>query len=113
MGRLKALIVIFAIVAGVYVGNKVIPVYYNNYAFQNELDTVALNESYSQRTETQLRDVVARIAGEYNIPVTADQIVVRRNGRDLSISTEYTIHIDVPIHPFDLSFAPASKNHVP
>jgi hypothetical protein len=35
---------------------------------------------------------------------------VQRAGNDLSVSAEYDVHIDIPIHPFDLHFKAETKN---
>ncbi len=35
---------------------------------------------------------------------------VQRAGNDLTVNAEYDVHIDIPIHPFDLHFTPSTKN---
>ncbi len=110
MNRLKALFGLFVLVAAVYVGWKVVPPYFNNYQFEDAVQSEALLNSYSTKSEADIRNTLAAKAREYDIPLTADQINVLRNGSELSIWAEYTVHLDLPFYPLDLKFHPATKN---
>jgi hypothetical protein len=48
-------------------------------------------------------------AQEYDIPITADKINIVRGMGAMTISTDYTVHVDLPVHPLDLAFHPSSK----
>ena len=110
MIRLKALLTILIACGCIYVGSKVAPAYYTYYRFQSDLEQAGMAESYSTRSEAEIQESVAARGRDYGIPLKLDQIRVRRTGDELSISAEYTIHFDLPIYPFDLRFAPATKN---
>lgn len=110
MGRLKSLITIIVVAAAIYTSYKVVPVFYNNYSFQNELENTVLVESYVSRPERQIQELVAAKAAALNIPISPEEVVVRRDGMQLTISTEYSVHIDIPIWPFDLKFSPSTQN---
>jgi hypothetical protein len=110
MIRLKALLTILIVGGGIYVGSKVGPAYYTYYQFQSDLEQAAVTESYSSRSEAQIQESVMARGRDYGIPLRLEQIRVRRDGNELSISAEYTIHFDLPIYPFDLKFAPMTKN---
>ena len=109
MIRLRALLTILIVGSGIYVGSKVAPAYYTFYQFQSDLEQAAMVESYSTRPEAAIQESVAARGRDYGIPLRLDQIRVRRNGDELSISAEYTVHLDFPIYPFDLTFTPATK----
>jgi len=96
--------------SAVYVGSKVAPVYYTYYQFQSDLEQAAMVESYTTRSEADIQQSVATRGRDYGIPLRLEQIRVRRAGNEISISAEYTIHVDLPIHPIDLKFAPSTKN---
>lgn len=113
MSRLRALLTILIVGSAIYVGSKVAPAYYTNYQFQSDLEQVAMTASYTTNSEAAIQESVAARGRDYGIPLKVDQIRVRRSGNDLSISAEYTIHFDIPIYPFDLSFNPKTKNHQP
>jgi hypothetical protein len=110
MIRLRALLTILIVGGGIYVGSKVAPAYYTYYQFQSDLEQAAITESYTTRSEANIQESVAARGRDYGIPLRLEQIRVRRSGNELSISTEYTIHIDLPIYSFDLKFAPMTKN---
>ncbi len=110
MIRLKSLLIILIVGGGIYVGSKVAPVYYTYYQFQSDLEQAAMTESYTTRSEADIQQSVATRGRDYGIPLRLEQIRVRRAGNELSISTEYTIHLDFPVYPFDLKFAPSTKN---
>ena len=108
--RLKALVWILAAVCAVYIGFQLVPVWYANYQFQNDIEQVALVESYASRSEAEIQESVAARARTYGIPINAEQVRVQRDGSQLMIWTEYTVHIDLPVYPFDVKFRPSTKN---
>lgn len=110
MARLKSIIGILVVAVGIYMVWKIAPAYYNNYQFQSYIDDQAKLESYSARTEPDIAAAVAKQANDYDISLTAEQIRVQKTNDGVTIATQYTIHIDIPIHPFDITFTPESKN---
>ncbi len=110
MKSIKALFGLFVVVAGFYVSWKVIPPYFNNYQFQDELESQARLNSYTTKSEQEIRDIVIKKAREFDIPLQDQQVTVQRAGSELSISADYTIHVDLPVYPLDLHFTPGSKN---
>ena len=111
MKTLKLLILLAVIGAGVYVGALVIPVYWSYYQFQDAIDSEARIQTYTQKSEDDIRQSMWKKAQQLELPLTkAEEIKVERTQGSVSISTAYTVHIDIPVHPFDLSFQPQSQN---
>ncbi|MBV9610111.1 MAG: hypothetical protein JO187_11185 [Acidobacteria bacterium] len=110
MNRIKSLFGLLVLIATAYLGWKVLPPFFSNYRFEDACESEALLNSYSNKSETEIRNTLAAKARDYDIPLSADQINVTRNGNELAIWADYTVHIDVPVMPFDLSFHPATKN---
>jgi len=110
MKQLKALLGLAVVLAAFYVAFKVMPPYYFQLQFQNEVEEEARQQSYSTKSEAEIRDIILRKAVENNIPATADQIQVRRNGAAVEINVDYVVHVDLPVYPFDLNFHVESKN---
>ena len=110
MNRLKSLFGLFLLIAVVYVSWKALPPYFSNYRFEDACESEALINSYSNKSEVEIRNTLAAKARDYDIPLTADQINVTRNGNELSIWADYTVHVDLPFMPLDLTFHPATKN---
>jgi len=110
MKMLKSLIGLGVVVAIFYVAFKLMPVYFNEYQFEDSLEQIARYSAFQQnKTEDDIRTEVMKKAREFDIPVQSEQININRNGTNLVISTEYNMHIDLPMYPLDLKFKPSSK----
>src|SRR5579864_6347600 len=110
MQRLKALIGIFIVVAVFYLAWKIMPPYIEEYQFQQEIQSIARNNEYSPLDENGIRDQVKRKIAEIGVPVNPETVVIQKNGFDVTIGTNYSVHIDAIMVPFDLTFHPATKN---
>jgi hypothetical protein len=110
MKSLKPVIGVLLVVAAFYAAWLLLPPYINNYQFQDDLTNEALINSYSNKSELDIRNTLAKKAADYGIPLKAEQIHVQRSGAELSIWADYSVHIDLPGFPLDLNFHPATKN---
>lgn len=110
MQRLKTLIGVFIVVAFFYLLWKIMPPYIEEYQFQQEIQSIARNNEYSPLDENGIRDQVKRKINDIGVPVNPDSLVIQKNGTDVIIGTNYTVHIDAVLYPFDLTFHPATKN---
>ena len=117
MGTIKLVIGLLVIVASVYMGAELIPVYYANYEFQDLIKTEATLETYTTKPEAEIQDTIFKKAQELQIPLTKDQIKVARHGTtgtgSLSIRAPYIVHVDLPGYPLDLNFDASTENHSP
>lgn len=110
MKNVKAFLGIFVVLAMVYVAFKLVPPYFNNFQFQDAIESEArLAANSPTRTEQEIREIVAKRAAEYDVPLTIDQINVQRSGSEVQIWAKYTIHVELPGYPVDLKFEPATK----
>ncbi|MCI0353515.1 MAG: DUF4845 domain-containing protein [Acidobacteria bacterium] len=110
MKSIKALAGVGVVVAMVYVAFLLVPPYFNNYQFQDAIESEARLASYGNKSEQEIREIIAKKAVEYSVPLTADQINVQRSGNEVQISARYTIHVDLPGYPLDLKFEPGTKS---
>ena len=114
MGTLKAFIGIGAIVLAIYVSWMLIPPYFANYQFEDDLKSVAINNTYGTRTEDDIKDVIIGKAKAYDIPLTKEQVKVVKSGPvnagSLSLDVDYSVHVDLPGYPVDLHFHPSTAN---
>ena len=114
MRTLKLLVALGVIAVGVYLGFELVPPFFANYQFQDAIQNEAVLQSYSNKSEDEIRDTIFKKAQDLNIPIQEDHIVVQRVGTggsgSLAISAPYTVHIDLPYYPLDLEFRPASKS---
>jgi hypothetical protein len=111
---LKLLVALGAIAIGVYVGFQLVPPFFANYQFQDAIQNEAVLQSYSNKTEDEIRSTIYKKAQDLEIPIREDQINVQRVGSggsgSLAISVTYTVHVALPYYPLDLEFRPASKS---
>jgi hypothetical protein len=114
MGTIKMFLGVFVIVGGLYVAIKVVPPYFNNYEFQDSIKDEATRDSYSPKTEDDIRKAVLKKAQQYDIPLTEDGIQVQRQGNQYSgtviIRAPYVVHVDLPGYPMDLHFEASTEN---
>lgn len=111
MKQLKAFLGLAIVVVGFYLAWVLIPPYYNNYSFQDELDNEARSAVYNQQmTEDDVRKALAKTAQDLNIPLTPDDIHVQKSNGNISIWTEYTISVSTPVKTIDLKFSASTKD---
>ncbi len=111
MKTLKSLLGLCILGSALYAAWLVFPVYFANYQLEDAMDSAA-RFGYMDRSKTDqdIRDSVLKEARSLNIPIQPEQIQVQRTGTELLVWGDYTVHVDMPVHPFDLHFQPASKN---
>jgi hypothetical protein len=106
---------LFFIVALIFVGLKIVPVYFGNYSFKDFVEDESRRASYSPAsTEETVRDEVFKKAQEYEIPLTKEQIKVSKGSggglQAVVISADYDVHVDLMVTSTDLHFSVASQN---
>jgi|SRR5450432_2736276 hypothetical protein len=114
MGSLKLLFGIFLIVGGMYAAFKLMPPYFENYQFQDAVKDEATHDTYSPKTESDIRDSIYKRAQELDIPVKLEGIHVQRQGSQYNgvviIRVPYVVHVDFPGYPVDLNFVVSTEN---
>jgi hypothetical protein len=111
MEKVKALIGLLVVVGGFYYAWNMIPPYFHNSQFQDDLDDVVRIATYTSRTDDELKAVVLKKAQLRDIVVKEDQVKITRfSGGGLGITVRYHVHVDMIVHPTDLDFTAISKN---
>jgi hypothetical protein len=114
MGSLKLVTGIFAIVAAIYLIVVLAPAYLADYQFEDAIKTEAQLDTYSTKSEDQIRDSLFKKAQDLDVPITKDQIKVQRigvaNAGSVSIEAPYTVQVNLPGYPLDLHFEPSARN---
>ncbi|HXZ31212.1 MAG TPA: hypothetical protein VEH30_02930 [Terriglobales bacterium] len=117
MGVVKLAFGLLVIVAAIYVGAALIPVYYANYEFQDVIKTEATLQTYTTKPEADIQQTILKRAQDLDIPLNKNQIKVQRRGNlgtgSLTIEAPYTVHVDLPGYPMDLHFDPSTENKSP
>jgi hypothetical protein len=109
---LKLFVGLAVIAAAVYLGVQLVPPFFANYQFQDAIENEALLDSYSSKTEDDVRQAVLKKAQDLELPIRPEQVQVQRTGTSggVAIWADYTVHVDIPYYPLDIDFHPASKN---
>jgi YbbR domain-containing protein len=117
MGTIKLAFGLVIIVAAIYVGAALIPVYYANYEFQDMIKTEATLQTYTTKPVADIQMTVFKKAQDLEIPLNKDQVKVLRSGNfgtgTLTIEAPYMVHVDLPGYPLDLHFNPSTENKSP
>jgi len=98
------------VAGGFYLGWKVLPSYIENYQFQQEIQSIARNNEYTPLDENGIRDQVKRKITDIGVPVNPQDVLIQKVGSDVTIGTNYTVHIDAVFYPFDITFHPATRD---
>jgi hypothetical protein len=114
MSTIKMFLGIFVIAGGVYVAAKLIPPYYENYQFQDAIKNEATLDTYTPKSENEIRQSIFRKAQDLEIPIAEDGIKVQRQGNQFSglviVRAAYVVHVDLPGYPLDLHFDASTEN---
>lgn len=110
MKSVKAVLGVGIIVVVALVLVRIVPPYYNNYELQDAIVDEARMNTYTQKPVQEMQEAIFRKCQELDIPVTRDQVNVQREGQTVTIWLDYTIHVDLPVHPVDLTFHSSTRN---
>lgn len=114
-GGSKLNLVITLLIMGsmVFAGIKVVPVYVDNYQFQDAIESesrFALT-GYPKKSIDDIRDDVWKKAQELSIPAQREDIQVNVTNGSVSISLDYSVPIDLAVYQLNLQFHPHADNH--
>ncbi len=114
MGSFKMVGGLMLIVVVVYLLVVLAPPYFNEYQFEDVLRTEAQMNTYSTKSEEEIRESVFKKAQQLDIPIAKESIKVVRTGPQnagsVSIDAPYVVHVNLPAYPLDLTFNPSTRN---
>lgn len=110
MKALRAMFGVAVVIFVFYAIYLVVPPYFHNYELQDAVTDEARVNSYTAKSEDEMRETVLRKAKDLEIALTREQINVQRQGQAVAISIDYTVHVDIPFYPLDLQFHSSSKS---
>jgi hypothetical protein len=111
MNTIKAVIGIFVIVAGIYLGIQALPPYFYNYQFKDDLVEIARFASVTNKSEEDIRKDVMKKAVSYNLPIRPEQIQITRDSGDVGIVVNYNVVVNlVGGRKWTMNFAPATES---
>src|SRR5258707_769625 len=105
MEKLRGLLAILVVAAMIYIAWSLIPAYWYNYQFKDDLDDLARRLSYSNKSVEDIKEMVIKKAASDNVVLREDEVTVNGTGAEVSLSVKYRVHVDMIVHPVDLDFA--------
>lgn len=117
-GKLAGLLFFVFMGAIIYVGYKIVPVYVNNYEFQDALESEARFAITNRKAPDDIRNDVWRKVVELNIPVDKKDIQIKYPSAPnagpmamVDIDVPYVIDVEFPGYTLELNFHPHGDNH--
>ena len=109
-GHFKAIFWTAVLLSLVFVGFKVVPVLINNYQFQDGIQNIARFGSVNHISADAIKKSVLEEAQKDDLPVQADDIKVQSAGRDVGITVDYSVPVDLKVYQWTLNFHPSASN---
>ncbi|MGA8224557.1 MAG: hypothetical protein WB780_23130 [Candidatus Acidiferrales bacterium] len=104
---LTLLIVGFLVFSGV----SVVPALFAKYQLQDAIETESRFAVINHKGEDDIREDVWKKIQELGIPATKDGIRVSVAQRDVSITVDYAVPVDLKVYQFTMEFHPHADNH--
>lgn len=111
MPNLKTILVVAALGGGIYSAARLMPPYFNNYQFQDDLASISKFDAPAAKSDDDIRAAVLKKAATYELPLTEDQInVSHAEGGKVVIQVAYTVAVNLlPNKTVVLRFADSSE----
>ena len=91
-------------VAAIYFGLKIGQVYWNSYSYE---DTMRQQIRFAETlTDKQIRDRIVAQADSLGLPEEAKDVTVERKGRHITVSADYMVLVELPLHNRSFHFSP-------
>ena len=104
---LGCLFSLMVVVAVGYFGFNFGEVYWRFYQFQDDM-TQQLRFA-SHNTDAQISRHMAALADSLGLPQPAGRVTIRRSDRSITIESEYTERIELPMYVRDIYFHPRAE----
>lgn len=107
---MKSIFGMLLLVVGGFVLYQVLPVYWGDYKLGRLLEEQSQIDTYNSASNQEIAAVIVGKAREFNVALSPEQVKVQRGAGDLTITTDYMVHVDLPIYPLDLNFKTTTNN---
>lgn len=109
-GHLKVVVWLAVLACLIFVGIKTAPVLFDEFEFQDAVQSAARMGSVSVGTATDIRDGLVNKAQELNIPIKPEDIQVAKGPGTVSIEAPYSVTVDLGVYQWTFHFHPSAKN---
>ena len=111
--KLNLLITLIVLGAMGYAGIKIVPVYVENYQFQDAIETESrfAMTGYPKKSPDDVRQEIYKKAQELGLPVKADDIRINMSNGSCDIDVQYSVTFDLAVYQWTHDFHPHADNH--
>jgi hypothetical protein len=103
-GMIGCLLSIVMLAVAIYLGIILVPIYYSNFNFENDIKTTASRAgAHFMDNDQVIRDILA-LAKRNEIRITREDIKVERFAGQLHIRVNYSVPVDFIVLEHDLDF---------
>ena len=112
--KLNLVITLMILGAMVLAAIKIVPAYFAKFQFQDSIESEARFAivGYPKKSVEDIRDDIWKKAQDLEIPIEKkEDIQITIDQRNVSISVDYTVPVDLIVYKFNLEFHPHADNH--
>ena len=91
-----------------FLGIRLIPIYFHNQQLQQFVDEVTQRAAAPTSSDDVLRSWVLAKAADLDLPVVADNVHIQRTSGSVHMEVRYVVHVNLPLYTVDLHFYPGA-----
>jgi len=109
--KLNLLITLLVVGFLVFTAVSIVPALFAKFQLQDAIETESRFAVINHKGEDEIREDVWKKMQELEIPATKDAIRVVAAQKDVTISVDYSVPVDLKVYKFNLEFHPHADNH--
>jgi hypothetical protein len=109
--KLNTILTLLILASLIFTGVKIVPAMFAKFQLQDAIETESRFAIVNHKGEEEIREDVWKKMQELGIPATKEAIRVTVQQRDVTISVDYTVPVDLQVYQFNLEFHPHADNH--
>lgn len=96
MGGLGILMAVILVVSAMLLAMKLVPVYINDYAIGNAVESLNVDDKLYSRGKAEIRDIIRRkLAADYTDDLANDAITIEKNKGVITVDVAYEARVPV------------------
>ena len=107
-GQFGCVVGLLLLLAGIFVAYKMIPVKVKAAELRQEVVDEA--KSGGMRTDAQIMASILKKAQDNNLPVTEDNVVIKRTANNISVDVQYVVPLEFPGFTYQWKFHHEAEN---
>jgi hypothetical protein len=95
----------------IFTGATIVPALFTKFQLQDAIETESRFAVINHKGVDEIREDVWKKMQELEIPATKEAIRVTAAQRDVTISIDYSVPVDLKLFQFNMEFHPHADNH--